>query len=132
MTGILKKSPVPFTKRAPQLPVEVLLGSNSLKFTEEGWQLTGGELTRFEYQNERLKGELSGAKKSLEEVEGKLKEQGEEINMVKFQNQLLQEMLAVARVEERHFKDELDRERARQKELTKELEKAYNKMLAEA
>jgi hypothetical protein len=126
-SGKLSKS---FKNRTKEpLPVELQLGGNSLTFTEDGWKISSKDNDKFAYENSRLKEELSALKGEMKVMQAKLRQTSEEGNMVRFQNQLLLEMLAVSRVDEKEFKLRLRREEVRHSELCGELEQALSKIV---
>jgi formylmethanofuran dehydrogenase subunit E len=113
------------------LPVELQLGGNSLRFTDDGWQVTSLDSDRVSYENTRMKEEIQRLRAENEKLQSKLQQTYEEGNMARFQSQLLLEMLSVSRVDEKEFRVRLKREEIRTAELCGELEQALAKIVHE-
>ncbi|CAM9177137.1 unnamed protein product, partial [Laminaria digitata] len=116
-------------RRKEPLPVEIQLGSNAVKLTHEGWKLDSRELSKAQGDCQRLEREVLELRHDLETCRAEARESAEHANMVKFQNQLLLDMLAVARADEGIFKARLGQETVRHAELGRSLEHAYTKII---
>eukprot|EP00904_Undaria_pinnatifida_P004783 jgi/Undpi1/1434/HiC_scaffold_11.g04825.m1 len=77
----------------------------------------------------RLEREVLELRQDLEACRAEAKESAEHANMANFQNQLLLDMLAVARADEGKLKARLGQETARHAELGRSLEHAYTKII---
>ncbi|CAM9658341.1 unnamed protein product [Hapterophycus canaliculatus] len=112
------------------LPIEIQLGSNAVKLTPEGWRLDSAELSKAHGECQRLEEGIHRLRRELESCREEAKQSAERENMAQFQNQLLIDMLAVARADEGKFKTRLGQEGARHAELSRSLQQAYTRILA--
>ncbi|CAM9705482.1 unnamed protein product [Ectocarpus fasciculatus] len=117
-------------KKEPPLPIEIQLGSNTVELTPQGWKLDSRELAAAQGECKRLEKEVMELRRDLENSRKEAKQSVEQENMASFQNQLLIDMLAVARADEGNFRTRLEQESARHAELSRSLEQAYTKLLA--
>ncbi|CAN0077473.1 unnamed protein product [Ectocarpus sp. 12 AP-2014] len=117
-------------KKEPPLPIEIQLGSNTVELTPQGWKLDSRELATAQGECKRLEKEVMELRRDLENYRKDAKQSAEQENMASFQNQLLIDMLAVARADQGNFRTRLEQESARHAELSRSLEQAYTKLLA--
>ncbi|CAM9324985.1 unnamed protein product [Scytosiphon promiscuus] len=127
--SVPRPAPEQHRKKQP-LPIEVQLGSNAVKLTPEGWRLDSEELSKAYEECRRLEQEVHRLRRDLEGCQKDAKQSVERENMANFQNQLLIDMLAVARADEGKFKTRLGQESARHVELSRSLQQAYTTILA--
>jgi len=122
---LLKSRNSHFSDEDPPLPVSISLGDNQLTFTDQGWKIDDSDTKRLEAENESLKLQLEKLKQLCLQGEEDLNQAVEEKNMAVFQNQLLVEMVAVAKVELKTAGEDLEVERRRTLEYRRELERCY-------
>jgi septation ring formation regulator EzrA len=111
-------------------------GKTRMVFTESGWQVDGAVVREYEQKIQELTDQLCEVNYKARESETacrRVKEGNEqtggELSTLKFKNQLLIEMLAIAQLDESHARQSYQREKVKAEEYRRELERCYVRML---
>lgn len=134
------------------------LGKTRMVFTDRGWQLDNATVQKYEGKLEELTQQLNEVQWQSRKSEAELlrqqqqlqqratadagagtalvqtqqrapRHESEDVATLKFKNQLLIEMLAIAQLDESHVRQSYDREKVKAEEYRRELERCYSRML---
>lgn len=108
-------------------PIHVNLGGNRLMYENHSWMLENSAENQWREQVEALEEELKIVREENQIVKEKLDRTNEESNLIKFKNQLLVEMLAIATLDEEKREDDMALEKQRSNALTVELKNIVEK-----
>lgn len=111
-------------------------GKTRMVFTESGWQVDGAVVRDYEQKIQELTDQLCEINYKARESETACRRAnegnahtGEELSSLKFKNQVLIEMLAIAQLNESHARQSYQREKVKAGEYRQELERCYVRML---
>lgn len=122
------------------------MGKTRMVFTDGGWQVDDALVREYEEKLQQLTEQLSEVRweqqvaraseteaeqrhRAAQEIAAASAATVEEVATLKFKNQLLIEMLAIAQLDESHTLQSYDQERIKAEEYHRELERCYARML---
>jgi|EP00624_Nannochloropsis_granulata_P004129 hypothetical protein len=122
------------------------MGKTRMVFTDRGWQVDDALVREYEEKLQQLTEQLSEVRweqqvaraseteaeqrhRAAQEIAAASAATAEEVATLKFKNQLLIEMLAIAQLDESHALQNCDWEKIKAEEYRRELERCYARML---